>query len=145
MTEQSKITALEWVPAGQHTADDLEEIERANEAQPLIERMTLLHVDHWLRQGKMQLFRLRPGPGALLTEIREAHGVKRLSLIRGAGRAAHQMPQIIKLLDATRQEWGCECVETVVYSHRLKRALELCGCSVEAFVLTYGSEACNGQ
>lgn len=137
--------ALEWVPAGQHTPEDLEFVEKADEAQPILERIPLLKVDHALRQGHMQLFRLKPGPGVLLTEIRSAFGVKRLCLIRGAGRAAWQMRALLKLLGLTAREWGCECVETVVYSHRLKRALELSGAEVEGYIMRYSLESPDGQ
>lgn len=137
--------ALEWVPAGMHTSKDLDWILKADEAQPFIERIPLLQVDHSLRTGKMQLFRLRPGPGVLLTEIRERNGHKRLCLIRGAGLAAWQMRALLKLLGQTAQEWGCECVETVVYSPRLKRALELSGATVEGSILTYSLETPDGQ
>jgi hypothetical protein len=138
--------ALEWVPAGAHTPEDLEYIAKADEAQPLLERMPLLQVDHALRNARMQLFRIHPGPGVILTEIRSAYGVKRLCLIRGAGRAAHQIKSILKLLETSRREWGCECIETVVYSHRLKRALELSGATVEGFILRYPSpENADGQ
>ena len=137
--------ALEWVEAGTHTAEDLEYIVQADEAQPIIDRISLLEIDTALRQNKMQLFRINPGPGVILTEIRSAFGVRRLCLIRGAGRAAHQIKSILKLLNQARIDWGCECVETVVYSHRLKRALELSGAGVEGWILKYPLEKPDGQ
>lgn len=143
--EQERILALDWVPAGEHTAADLELITTADEAQPIIDRIPLLQVDHALRTGRMQLFRVVPGPGVMLTEIRHAYGVKRLSLLRGAGNCAWQMRAILKLLGATAEEWGCEYVETVVYSHRLKRALELSGAEVEGYILRFKPEASDGQ
>jgi hypothetical protein len=132
--------ALEWVPAGEHTKEDLDLIEQANEAQPTINRISRLKVDHDLRLGKKQLFRIKPGPGVILTEIIHDHGVKRLSLVRGAGRAAHQIRSIFSLLDTYRQEMGCECIETVVYSDRLKRALVLSGAKVEGTILIFPAE-----
>ena len=129
--------ALEWVPPGEHTADDMELLLKADEAQPICDRIPLLQVEHALKQSKMHLFRIRPGPGVILIERRGQFGHYRLALIRGAGRAAHQIRPILKLLEATRQEWGCECIETVVYSERLKRALELTDCSIEGYILTY--------
>lgn len=137
--------ALDWVPAGMHTEKDLEWIMRADEAQPVIESIPLLKVDNDLRLGKMQLFRMQPGPGVLLTEIRSANGVKRLSLLRGSGRAAWQMKAILKLLGKAAAEWGCECVETVVYSKRLQRALELSGAEVEGWIMRYSVESDDGQ
>lgn len=137
--------ALEWVPPGEHTVEDMEFILQADEAQPVIDRIPLLHVEHSLQQGKMHLFRIKPGPGAILIQKRTAFGHSRLCLIRGAGRAAHQIKAIWKLLEATRQEWGCECIETVVYSKRLKRALELGGAEVEGYVLRHPAESPDGQ
>lgn len=128
-----------------HTVDDLKWIEKADEAQPLIERISLLHIDHALRQGRMRLFRLSPGPGVMLVEIRSDNGVKRLSLVRGAGKAAWQMGAILKQMGKFAKEWGCECVETVVYSHRLERALELVGATKEATVMTFSVETDDGQ
>lgn len=136
--------ALEWVPPGQHTAEDMEYILQADEAQPVVDRIPLLQVEHSLHQSKMHLFRIKPGPGVILIEKRGAFGSYRLCLIRGAGRAAHQIKAIMRLLEATRREWGCECIETVVYSPRLKRALELSGAQVEGFILTY-KEQPDGQ
>jgi len=69
--------SLAWVPAGEHTAEDLQWIIEADEAQPIIERIPLLQIDHALRQGTMQLFRVTPGPGVMLTEVRHAYGFKR--------------------------------------------------------------------
>jgi hypothetical protein len=137
--------ALEWVPAGEHTAADLDYILKADEAQPTLERIPLAEVDEALRMARMQLFRIVPGPGVLLTEIRSAFGTKRLCLVRGAGRAAHQIKSILKLLDQARRDWGCECVETVVYSARLKRALELSGAGVDGWILKYPLETPDGQ
>lgn len=137
--------ALDWVPAGKHTSEDLKWIENADEAQPTLDRIPLLQIDHALRQNKMQLFRLVPGPGVLLTEIRSNYGVKRLSLLRGAGRAAGRIKSIMRLLGQTANEWGCECVETVVYSERLKRALELSGAEVEGFAMTFRPERHDGR
>ena len=136
---------LEWIPAGMHSPEDISWIEQANEAQPLIEKMSVLELEHGLRTGKFQLFRLKPGPGCLVTEIRSANEVKRLCLIRGAGRAAWQMRALFELLRETAKEWGCECIETVVYSHRLKRALELCGAETEGTIMTYSVERPDGQ
>ena len=146
LMETSKELALEWVPPGEHTAEDMQYILEADEAQPVVDRIPLLHVEHALKQGKMHLFRLKPGPGIILIEKRGAYGHHRLALIRGAGNAAHQIKAIMRLLDATRKEWGCECIETVVYSHRLKRALELSGAEVEGYILTYSElEEDHGQ
>jgi hypothetical protein len=137
--------SLEWVPPGLHTAEDLELITAADEAQPIIDRIPLLQIDHSLRMAKMQLFRVIPGPGVMLTEIRHAYGVKRLSLLRGSGKCAWQMRAILKLLGATAKEWGCEYVETVVYSPRLKRALELSGAEVEGYILRFAPEGDDGH
>ena len=135
---------LELVPPGDHTAEDLEFLLNADVSQPLIERIPLLKVDHALRMGKMLLFRLHPGPGAILAEIMSDHGVKRLEMLRGAGRFAPSMHKILDHLWAYAQELGCECVTTVVYSERFKKALELSGASVEGWILVY-PETDHGQ
>jgi len=132
--------ALEWVPPGQHTAADMEFVLDADGAQPVPDRIPLEEIERGLLAQQMHLFRIKPGPGIILIEKRGAFGHFRLCLIRGAGRAAHQIKAILKLLEVTRREWGCECIETVVYSHRLKRALELVGAKVEGYVLTYDGE-----
>lgn len=137
--------ALDWVPPGEATAEDFEYILKADEAQPVCDRIPLLQVEHALQRGTMHLFRINPGPGVILIEKRGAFGHYRLCLIRGAGRAAHQIGSILKLLERTRVEWGCEFVETVVYSDRLKRALQLSGAAVEGYILRYPAEKPNGQ
>lgn len=128
---------LELVPPGAHTAEDLQFLLDADDAQPLIERIPLLKVDHALRMGKMLLFRLHPGPGTMLAEVMSDHGVKRLELLRGAGRFGPSMHKILENLWAYAEELGCECVTTVVYSERFKDALELSGASVEGWILVY--------
>lgn len=134
------------MPPGQHTVEDMEYILQADEAQPVCDRIPLETVEQGLLRGELHLFRIKPGPGVILIEKRGQFGHYRLALIRGAGRAAHQIRPILKLLERTRQEWGCECIETVVYSRRLKRALELSGAGVEGYILTYPPpESDNGQ
>jgi hypothetical protein len=128
---------LELVPPGEHTAEDLQFLLDADSQQPLIERIPLLRVDHALRMGKMLLFRLHPGPGTMIAEIMHDNGAKRLELLRGAGRFAPSMHKILAKLWAYAEELGCECVTTVVYSERFKRALELSGASVEGWILVY--------
>ena len=135
---------LELVAPGEHTAEDLQFLLDADSAQPLIERIPLLKVDHALRMGKMLLFRLHPGPGTVLAEIMSDHGVKRLQIMRGAGHFAPSLRNVLAKLWAFAEELGCECVTTVVYSERFKRALELSGASVEGWILTY-SETGHGQ
>jgi len=135
---------LELVWPGQHTAEDLEILLEADNNQPLIERIPLLRVDHALRRGEMLLFRLHPGPGRILAEIISDNGSKRLEMLRGAGRFGPSMHKILASLWAYATELGCECVTTVVYSERFKRALELSGASVEGWILTY-SEAGHGN
>lgn len=137
--------AIEWVPAGEHTAEDLEHIAAADEAQPVIERISLLHMDNALRKGLMQMFRLKPGPGVLVTEVRQQFGHKRLSLIRGAGSCQYNMKRILHLLGQYATELGCECVETVVYSERLEKALLRYGAVKEGAILTYTQEAQDGR
>ena len=112
----------------------------ADNNQPLIERIPLLRVDHALRMGKMLLFRVHPGPGTLLAEIMSDHGVKRLEMLRGAGRLGPSMHKMLAHLWAFAEELGCECVTTVVYSERFKKALELSGASVEGWILTYSED-----
>lgn len=137
---------LEWIPPGAATADDFALLLQADAAQPLLDRIPLQQIDTALRQSRMHLFRMRPGPGVVLIEKRQAFGVSRLSLIRGAGLAGFQLRAILHLLEKTRQEWGCECIETVVYSDRLKRALEIVGAETEGWVMTYSDkEVDNGQ
>lgn len=141
-----KKLVLEWVPPGQHTAEDLEFILKADENQPVLERIPLLQIDHGLRMNRMQLFRVHPNKrGVILTEVRSSFGVKRLSLLRGAGQVGFQIPAILDLLAKTAREWGCECIETVVYSARVKEALERVGVKTEGYILTYGLEADDGQ
>lgn len=135
---------LELVPPGAHTAEDLQFLLDADDNQPLIERIPLLKVDHALRMGRMLLFRLHPGPGTLLAEVMSDHGVKRLEMLRGAGRLGPSMHKILAHLWAFAEELGCECVTTVVYSERFRKALELSGASVEGWILTY-SENSHGQ
>jgi hypothetical protein len=72
------------------------------------------------------------------------HGVKRLQIVRGAGHFAPSLRKVLAKLWAFANELGCECVTTVVYSERFKRALELSGASVEGWILTY-SETGHGQ
>lgn len=137
----SEAQALEWVPPGEHTLEDMKLILEADDAQPIVDRIPLALVEQLLAQGKMHLFRIKPGPGVLLIERRGQFGYYRLTIVRGAGRAAHQLRSIRRLLEATRREWGCEKIETVVYSERLRKALELSGGKVEGYVMTYaGSE-----
>jgi hypothetical protein len=138
------LKTLELVPPGEHTAEDLEFLLNADGNQPLIERIPLLKVDHALRMGKMLLFRLHPGPGAILAEVMHDHGVKRLEMLRGAGHFAPSLHKILARLWDFAEELGCECVTTVVYSERFKRALELSGASVEGWILTY-SETGHGN
>jgi len=133
MTEQT----LELVPPGEHTAEDLEFLLSADGNQPLIESIPLLKVDHALRMGTMLLFRLHPGPGTMIAEVISDHGVKRLEMLRGGGRFAPSMRKILAKLWAFAEELGCECVTTVVYSERFKRALERSGGSVEGWILVY--------
>ena len=140
MAEQT----LELVPAGAHTAADLEFLLNADETQPLIERIPLLQIDHGLRTGKYLLFRLHPGPGTCIATINSDHGVKRLEIMRGAGRFAPSLRNVLAKLWAYAQELGCECVTTVVYSERFKRTLELSGASIEGWILTY-SETGHGN
>lgn len=135
---------LELVLPGTHTAGDLQFLLDADVAQPMIERIPLLRIDHALTMGKMLLFRLHPGPGTLLAEVVSDNGVKRLEMLRGAGRLGPSLHKILASLSAYATELGCECVTTVVYSERFKRALELVGASVEGWILTY-SEAGHGQ
>lgn len=136
---------LEWVPPGHATAEDYELLLEADEAQPSIDRIPLTTIDNALRHSKMHLFRMRPGSGVILIEMREAFGCKRLCLIRGAGEAGFKLRAIIALLEKTRQEWGCECIETVVYSDRLQQALERCGVRTEGYVMTYSGEEESGN
>jgi hypothetical protein len=137
---------FEWVPPGQATAEDFEFLLDADNAQPVVDRIPLLQIEHRLRQGQMHLFRMKPGPGVVLIERRAANGAARLALIRGAGKAGFQFRAMLKLLERTRREWGCECVETVVYSDRLKQALERIGARTEGFIMTYsGEELSDGQ
>jgi hypothetical protein len=145
MLQDTKIRALEWVLPGCATEEDFNLLLQADEAQPLIDRIPLLQIDHALRQSRMHLFRIKPGPGVILIEKRQAYGVSRLVLLRGAGRAGFQIRSILYLLDKTRQEWGCECIETVVYSDRLKQALEIVGVQTEGFVMTYSGEEEGGD
>lgn len=142
---QATSPVLEYVQPGMHNLDDLDWIEKADAAQPQIERISLAEIDRALRAGTMHLFRLNPGPGAMLVEVRSDHGVRRLSLVRGAGRAAWQMRAILRQMGKIAKDWGCECVETVVYSKRLERALELAGASKEATVMTFSVETDDGQ
>jgi hypothetical protein len=128
---------LTLVPPGMHTAEDLEFLLSADDTQPLIERLPLRVVDASLRRGELLLFRLHPGPGTCLVEILHDNGVKRLEVLRGSGRYAPSLRKVLAKLWAYAQELGCECVTTVVYSERFKRALELSGASTEGWVLTY--------
>lgn len=138
------MSTLELVPPGEHTAEDLQFLLDADDNQPLIERIPLLKIDHGLMTGKLLLFRLNPGPGTMIAEVMSDHGVKRLELLRGAGHFAPSMHKILGKLWAYAVELGCECVTTVVYSERFKRALELSGASVEGWILTY-SETGHGN
>lgn len=137
--------SLVLVPAGMHTAADLVWIWEADKQQPQIEQLSLASVDASLRTGQMHLLRLVPGPGCFLVEVRQDHGVKRLALLRGAGVMGLRTRSVVRLMGVIAKQWGCECVETVVYSPRLERALVLAGCKREATVLTFGLEADDGQ
>jgi len=128
---------LELVPPGQHTADDLQFLLDADTAQPLIERIPLLQVDHGLRMGRLLLFRVHPGPGNILAEVMSDNGVKRLEIVRASGRVGVSMRKILASLWAYGQELGCECVTTVVYSDRLQKMLSLSGAHVEGWILTF--------
>ena len=135
---------LELVPPGQHTAEDLEFLLAADDSQPLIERIPLVKINHALYKGEMLLFRLHPGPGALITEVISDHGVKRLEIVRAAGLFGPSLRNVLARLWVFAQELGCECVTTVVYSERLQKALALSGAQVEGWILTF-SETDHGQ
>lgn len=130
------------VPAGTHTADDLVEVLAADEAQPLIERYGLVYIHQALCDGRMVLYRLKPGPGIMVTEIQMDHGVKRLCVFRGAssGHYGASLRKVLKQLWRMAQDEGCECVQTVVYSERLMKALQHRGVAVEGYIMTYAGE-----
>ena len=79
------------------------------------------------------LFRFIPGPGVLLTATNGKFGVKRLVLLRAAGHGVGwTFPQLADLLVKTAKEWGCEAIESMVYSQRLATAMQKVGAFPEA-------------
>lgn len=125
---------LEYVQPGEHTADDFNWLEMAGNAGPEFQKLPALQVEHWLRQKEMQLFRFKPGPGVVLTEVRRsASGVKRLGIVRAAGEGVGwTFAKVAELLQHTAKEYGCEAVETMVYSPRLAKAMQRIGAKPEA-------------
>jgi hypothetical protein len=138
MNRFSKLySTLEQVHPGRHTAEDLEFLLSADNAQPLIDRIPLLQIHHKLNMGTMQLFRVHPGPGTILTEVVSANGTKRLNLVRGGGKIGLHLRKIMDELDGFREELGCESIQTVVYSERFLKSLVRSGCGIEGWMLTY--------
>lgn len=134
------MVTLEPIAPGTHKVADLEQILRAEEAQPLIERYGLTYIHEALCANRMTLWRLRPGPGILVTEIVEDNGIKRLCVFRGSGRYGASLRKVLKQLWTIAQEAGCECVQTVVYSERLMQALHHRGVTVEGYIMTYAGD-----
>lgn len=142
------MTVLTWVPPKDVTDGDWEALARAGDAGPKYERIPQLRIEHHLRRGEMHLFRFNPGPGVLLIETPiSASGVKRLCLLRANAlpSAAWTFRQLADLLIHTAREWGCQEIETMVYSQRLAEAFLRAGFRTEAVKLVLGVENGNGQ
>lgn len=126
--------AFEYVPAGEATDDDFNWLSMADNNCPRYAKLPQLQVEHWLRQGKMHLLRFRPGPGVLLVEVtRSSSNVRRLNIVRAAGQGVGWSHRAFaELLLETAREWGCEAVQTMVYSPRIAKALTDVGAKAEA-------------
>lgn len=116
-------------------AADWELLLAADAAGPAINHLDPAAIVKGLISGEMQCFRLKPG-GVLLTELNTDNGCRRLNLVRCAIRPDRSLgwifPQVTKFLQHLAREWGCEAVESVVYSPRLAKAMAKVGAKPEA-------------
>ena len=125
---------LEYVFPGDLTHEDLAWLKKADDAGSDYQRLSSADIIRWVADGELHLFRLRHGQGVVLVEVRlAASGKKRLGIVRAAGAGmGWTFAKIAELLQHTAKEWGCEAVETMVYSPRLAKAMQKIGAKPEA-------------
>lgn len=137
--------ALEYVFPGHATEADFRWLEISDNAGPEYHKIPLLQIDHLLKQKKLHLFRYKKGEGVVLVEvITGALGHKRLNILRTAGKGVLlNFGEVLRVLQHTAQEWGCQQIETMVYSVKLAKALRRIGANPEAVNMVV--EVPNGQ
>lgn len=125
---------LAWVDPFQINGEDLEWLQKADEAGPLFHAIPAQRLFEELYQHKMHLFRFVPGPGVLLVEqITSASGVRRLNLVRAGGRGVGwTFRQLAEALQHLARDWGCAEVQSMVYSRKLAEAMRRVGARPEA-------------
>lgn len=130
----SKRICLEWVRPGDWTEADFAWLELADVAGPAFHSIDRASIEGWLLASQMHLFRIKVGHGVLLVEvIASASGARRLRLVRFAGQNLGWLfPQLAELLQHTAKEWGCQAIESMVYSPRLAQAMLKVGAKAEA-------------
>lgn len=125
---------LEWVAPGTVSELDWQLLLQADNAGPLFQCIPQLRIEHEMSQGKMHLFRISHGVGIFLTEVRiGATGLKRLGIVRVAGTNLGWIYKHLNaLLQHTAKEWGCQQIESMIYSPRLAKAVARVGAKAEA-------------
>lgn len=122
------------VPPAELTAADWELLLLADRAGPKFYSLPPEQIARELATGQMHLLRLRPQRGLLLVEVRQGRdGLRRLGIVRAAGVSLGFFSRdIAALLQHLAREWGCQQVETMIYSPRLAEALRRAGARAEA-------------
>lgn len=125
---------LGWVAPTDISAEDVLWLQKADKAGGPFHALPLERLLADLHAGRMHLFRFKPGPGVLLLSSYEAaSGMKCLQLVRVAGRGVvFTSDRLVELLQHTAREWGCQRIETMVYSKRLAEAMRRRGAKAEA-------------
>jgi hypothetical protein len=83
--------------------------------------------------GEYQLFRAERG--VLLTELNDANGLRRMSIVRFAGDGISlQMKWLTQALQHHAKEFGCIAIETMIYSPKLAKAMLRTGAKPEATI-----------
>ncbi len=131
---------IEWVQSAELTTADWELLLQADDAGPDFNRISAEQIAAELSSGVMHCFRLKPGIGIMLVDVRVGPtGLKRLGIVRMACRRPHSpcwiYAQLKTLLQHTAREWGCEAVETMIYSARLAKALQRVGARAESIMM----------
>lgn len=125
---------LEWVKPGTWTEQDRAWLELADKAGPAYHSLTLDQISQLIFSGDFHLFRIAPQRGVVLVEVRKSlAGLKRLAIVRiGGENVGWVAAQVAQLLQHTAAEWGCQEIESMVYSPRLAKALQRLGGKPEA-------------
>lgn len=113
---------------------DIQLLVEADDNTPVFDKLETADVITALWSGDFQLFRC--AYGIILAEVNAANGLRRLNLVRFAGRnIAQHINSITQALQHYARELGCNAIECNVYSDKLAKALRRSGAKQEAVVM----------